>query len=132
VDLYFHSLNTPPWRGAQLKKKHRDNFTLYLPRSRVPLENLTVTQIINKFPAIYGTRSFVHVHRILPLVTILGHMNSVYIFSPYSFKINFNIFLPSKSRSLKWSLPFRFSGQNLVWTSHSFHACYMPRSSRSP
>jgi len=26
VALYFHSHNTPPWRGAQLK--HRDNFTL--------------------------------------------------------------------------------------------------------
>jgi hypothetical protein len=25
VELYLHSLNTPPWRGAQLK--HRDNFT---------------------------------------------------------------------------------------------------------
>jgi hypothetical protein len=26
VELYFHSPNTPSWRGAQLK--HRDNFTL--------------------------------------------------------------------------------------------------------
>jgi hypothetical protein len=26
VELYFHSPNTPPWRGAQLK--HRDNFVL--------------------------------------------------------------------------------------------------------
>jgi hypothetical protein len=25
VELYFHSPNTPSWRGAQLK--HRDNFT---------------------------------------------------------------------------------------------------------
>jgi len=25
VELYIHSPNTPPWRGAQLK--HRDNFT---------------------------------------------------------------------------------------------------------
>jgi len=25
VELYLHSLNTPSWRGAQLK--HRDNFT---------------------------------------------------------------------------------------------------------
>jgi hypothetical protein len=27
VELYFHSPNTPSWRGAQFKKKHRDNFT---------------------------------------------------------------------------------------------------------
>jgi len=26
--LYHHSPNTPPWRGAQLKKKHRDNLSL--------------------------------------------------------------------------------------------------------
>jgi hypothetical protein len=28
VELYLHSPNTPPWRGAQLK--HRDNFTFTL------------------------------------------------------------------------------------------------------
>jgi len=28
VELYLHSTNTPPKRGAQLK--HRDNFTFYL------------------------------------------------------------------------------------------------------
>jgi hypothetical protein len=28
VELYLHSLNTPSWRGAQLK--HRDNFTFTL------------------------------------------------------------------------------------------------------
>jgi hypothetical protein len=26
VDLYLQSPNTPSWRGAQSKKKHRDNF----------------------------------------------------------------------------------------------------------
>jgi hypothetical protein len=27
MELYLHSSNTPSWRGAQLKIKHRDNFT---------------------------------------------------------------------------------------------------------
>jgi len=27
VELYLHSPNTPSWRGAELKQKHRDNFT---------------------------------------------------------------------------------------------------------
>jgi hypothetical protein len=27
VDLYFHSPKTPSWHGAQLEKKHSDNFT---------------------------------------------------------------------------------------------------------
>jgi hypothetical protein len=33
VELYLHSPNTPLWRSAQLKKKHRENFTFYLPSS---------------------------------------------------------------------------------------------------
>jgi hypothetical protein len=28
VELYLHYPNTPSWRGAQLKKKHRDKFIL--------------------------------------------------------------------------------------------------------
>jgi len=28
VELCLYSPNTPSWRGAQLKQKHRDNFTL--------------------------------------------------------------------------------------------------------
>jgi len=29
VELYHHFPNTPSWRGAQLKKRHRDTFYLY-------------------------------------------------------------------------------------------------------
>jgi hypothetical protein len=30
VELYLHSSNTPPWRGAQLKHRVRRNFILHL------------------------------------------------------------------------------------------------------
>jgi len=30
MELYFHSPNTPSWRGAQLKEKHRNIFTFTL------------------------------------------------------------------------------------------------------
>jgi hypothetical protein len=30
MDIYLNSTNMPAWHVAQLKKKHRDNFTLYL------------------------------------------------------------------------------------------------------
>jgi hypothetical protein len=43
VEIYFYSPNTPSWCGAQLKKKHRDNFTLPLNSS------LTSLNIINLF-----------------------------------------------------------------------------------
>jgi hypothetical protein len=41
--------------------------------------------------------------------TILSLINSVHSLTYYFFKINFNIVLRSKTRSLKWFLPFRSS-----------------------
>jgi hypothetical protein len=49
------------------------------------------------------------------------------ILIPCFFKIHYNIILPIKFRSLKWSLPLRFSNSNFVCSSYLFHACYMPR-----
>jgi hypothetical protein len=31
VELYHHSFSIPSWHGAELKKKHRENFTFILP-----------------------------------------------------------------------------------------------------
>jgi hypothetical protein len=61
VELYLNSPNTPSWRGAQLK--HRDNFTFTLTNSigQNILEKLTVTQLVKKFPAFYGTRRIITV-----------------------------------------------------------------------
>jgi hypothetical protein len=39
MELYLHSLNTPPWSGAQLK--HRDNFTFTF--YELPSSGLTVS-----------------------------------------------------------------------------------------
>jgi len=36
LELYLHSPNTPSWRGAQLKKKLRDNFTFTFRGKRQP------------------------------------------------------------------------------------------------
>jgi hypothetical protein len=38
VELYLHSPNTPSWRGAQLKKKHWDNFIVDLNISTINSE----------------------------------------------------------------------------------------------
>jgi hypothetical protein len=40
LELYFHSSNTPSWRGAQLKKKHRTTLTLPLPLPLPLLEQI--------------------------------------------------------------------------------------------
>jgi enoyl-CoA hydratase/carnithine racemase len=52
VELYLHSPNTPPWRGAQLK--HRDNFTLPLPFTELGLVAEGCSSY--RFPWIMGTR----------------------------------------------------------------------------
>jgi hypothetical protein len=55
VDLYLHSPNTPSWRGAQLKKKHKDNFTFTFLTTwcRILFEKLTVTQLVKKYSAFF-------------------------------------------------------------------------------
>jgi len=49
VDLYLHSPNTPSWRGAQLKEKHRDIFTFYTRYT----ENMAENKFIDDMYAIY-------------------------------------------------------------------------------
>jgi hypothetical protein len=47
-------------------------------------------------------------HNITPFLPILNHMNLVHALPSYFFHIHFNIILPSKPTSCKWSLSFRF------------------------
>jgi hypothetical protein len=42
VEMYFHSSNTPSWRGAQMK--HRDNFTFTLP----PCPSAVIAQSVQR------------------------------------------------------------------------------------
>jgi hypothetical protein len=48
VEPYFHSPNTPSWRGAQLK--HRNNFTFYLwPMQRENIGTVTKWQDVGDY-----------------------------------------------------------------------------------
>ena len=53
----------------------------------------------------------------------LNHLNQVYYLLFYLFKINFNITLPSKPRSPKWSVSFIFLHRN--------PACISPHPARA-
>jgi len=53
----------------------------------------------------------------------MSQINPFQAFLSHFLKIHFYIFLPSKSRSSKWSLPLRFLYQNPVFTSADSHTC---------
>ena len=65
-------------------------------------------------------------HNIFQINLILNLRISYYHLLPYSFKIRFNIILPSTPISSKSSPSFRFPHQNHVPISSLLHACHMP------
>jgi len=65
------------------------------------------------------------VHKISPLVPILSQMNSIHTFPPYFSKIIL-IWLSCVHMSSMLPLPFRFSGQNFVFSSYLSFTFYIP------
>jgi len=56
------------------------------------LDNLTVSQLIKKYPTFYGTRRFINrVRKSLQLVPIMSQMNPFRIVTSYYHKIRFNM-----------------------------------------
>jgi hypothetical protein len=90
-------------------------------------------QSVQKFPRfLWNPKVHYRVHKTHPpppLVPIMRQMHSVYTFLPSFRKILSNIIFLHKLRYCTWSLPFRFSNQNIVHISHMSHSC---RTSRPP
>jgi len=71
---------------------------------------------MKKYPAlIWNPKFHYRVHNSPSSFPILSQMNPVDTFSRYFPKIYFNIIFPSTPMSFEWSLPFRFSNQNIVF-----------------
>jgi len=125
VELHFHSLNTPSWRGAQFK--HRDNFTLTLPEtvtkykqnqltnrirtnkltpwSRVLLEKLIATQLLKKLPTFYATQRFISVFT-RALKWFLSWARYIHFIPPYHMYLRSALMLLSRLRLGFQSGPF--------------------------
>ena len=92
--------------------------------NRVLLEKLTGSQVVNKFPAFYGTRRFITAFisaRHLSLIP--SKLNPVHTLTSQILKIHLNIILPSKPGSSKWSLSLRFPHQNPACASTLTRTC---------
>jgi len=73
------------------------------PWSRVLLEELTVTQLVKKFPAFYGTRKFISFHKCPPLV----HINT-WQYTCVVYRVNAKRYQMTK-------LPFKWSEVQSIW-----------------
>jgi hypothetical protein len=100
--------------------------------SSVLLEELTVTQLVKKFPAFYGTRRSITVFTVAPSPSTVPNPErdeSSYTHPPYFSKIYFNIIVLSKPRSSEWSSHFRF----LLKILYAFLlSCYIPQPCHPP
>jgi hypothetical protein len=85
-----------------------------------------------EFPTFHGNRRFITLFTRSRLWTLTwaSRMQSTHLHP--IFKINFNIILPSRSRSPKWSEIFKFTDQNFVSISDLSHASYMSRPTLRP
>ena len=110
--------------------RHKLQLLHSTPWSRVLLEKLKHFQLDKKFSAIYGTRKFVTTFKIARHLSLFW-ASSIQPIPPHSnfLKIHLNNILPSSPGSPKWSLSFRFSNQNTVYSSP--HTRYMLHPSHS-
>ena len=70
------------------------------PWIRVLLEKPTGSQLVMKFSAFYGTRGLIAAFTSVP---ILSNIDPVHVLTSHFLKIRFNIILPSRPGSSRWS-----------------------------
>jgi len=104
---------------------------LITPWSRVLLEKLTGSQLVKKFPTLYGTQRFITAFASTRHLSISWARSIQLMPPPHLLQIQLNIILPSIPGSSKRPLSLRFPHQNPIYTSPLPHTCYILRPSNS-
>ena len=96
------------------------------PLSRVLLEKLSVSQLVEKFSAVYGTGSSLPLSQVPAICPYSESDQSCPCPSSNFLKLQFNIIFPSMPGFSRGTLPLMFPHQNPVCTSPLPHMRYMP------
>lgn len=78
------------------------------------LEKQQLRCCLRNFSFLWNIKMRYHVRMNQPLLTNLGHLNSGHTFTPFSFKMRFNIFLLCTLKSSNWILAVECSDYNLL------------------
>ena len=106
--------------------------SLLTPWRRVPPEKLTVSQLVKEIPCIlWNPKVHYHIHKCPSPVPIRSKLVPIYAPTSHFLEILFNIILPNKPGSSKWTLSLRFPHQNPVYDSPLPNTCYIRRPSHS-
>lgn len=94
-------------------------------QAELPLRHLPSLSLCKNSPLDLNQKIYYYLLEGLPVECTSSQSNLIHSSTPYTVKVNFNIFLPLFLLSAKWSLPYRFSGEYDVCMSHLPHACYI-------
>ena len=106
------------------------HFYLLTPWCRVLLEKLTGLQLVKKFPAFHGTRTFINALTSVRHPSLFWASPIQSIPTSHLLEIHPNIIHPSTPRSPQWSLSLQFPHQDPIHPPIVTHTRHMPSPSR--
>ena len=124
IAMAWSVISTTVYLTDQLTTNQLTPFSTDLP------ENLTVSQLVKKFPAFYGTARFITAFTTTHHLSLYSARSIQSMPSHPFLKIRFNIILPSIPWSCKWCLSLRSPHHNPIRTSPVSHTFHMPRPSQ--